>query len=286
MVRIVIYALIALALTACGTTDLSGFFVSPSDGVDERFAQSMDHVGDRPLSSVDLADEYTFYVCTDVHTDGTTVNMDRFVSDLRNDPVSGFGVVLGDVIDRRGMMDTFASALTFDASSHAYDRPVFVIPGNHDMFFSQWDDFKAHFGASVYFFEAVCGNRKDIFIALDSASGTLGSRQMVWLRTLLKEKRGNYRHCFVLTHTNIFKTDNSQTPSGNMPVEETLALTELFDRYDVTAVFQGHDHFREDVWYRGVRYTLVGALEDAAEHPEYLKVTASDNGLGYEWVLL
>ena len=71
-----------------------------------------------------------------------------------------------------------------------------------------------------------------------------------------------------------------------MPVEETLALTELFDRYDVTSVFQGHDHFREDVWYRGVRYTLVGALEDAAEHPEYLKVTASDNGLGYEWVLL
>lgn len=286
MVRIVTYAVITLVLTACGTTDLSGFFVSPSDGVNERFAQSMDHVGGYPVSSVAVDDEYVFYVCSDVHTDGTTANIDRFVSDLRNDPASGFGVVLGDVIDRKGMMQTFASALEYDSASHGYERPVFVIPGNHDMFFCQWDDFKAHFGASVYYFEAVCGSRKDMFIALDSASGTLGSRQMEWLRTLLKEKRYMYVHCYALTHTNIFKTDNSQTPSGNMPVEETLALTELFDRYDVTAVFQGHDHFREDVEYRGVRYTIVGTLKDAAELPEYLKVTASDNGLSYEWVLL
>ncbi len=286
MVRIFIYIIMLALAAACETADFSGFFVSPSDNVDKRFEQSLKITGDLPVAKLDLPDDYVFYVCTDVHVDGTTDNFDIFVSELRNDVNSGFALVLGDVSQRKGMMKTFASAITFDPAVHAYDRPIFVIPGNHDMYFSQWHDYKSLLGPAVYCFEVLTSYGKDLFIALDSASGTLGSRQTKWLKELLADKRKDYNNCVVFKHTNMFKTDNSQNTSGNMPLDETFALTDLFDRYDVTAVFQGHDHHREDLTYRGVRYTLVGAIKDEAEKPEYFKVTMSEDDMEYEWVML
>lgn len=286
MVRVFIYIIMLALAAACETADLSGFFVSPSDNVDRRFTQSQGITDNLPVAAVEASAEYVFYVCTDVHVDGTTENFDRFVSELRNDQDSDFALVLGDVSERKGMMKTFASAMTFDPAVHLYDRPIFVIPGNHDMFYSQWTDYKSLFGASVYYFEVSAPYGKDLFIALDSASGTLGSRQTKWLNELLADRRQDYRNCVVFKHTNMFKTDNSQNTSGNMPLDETFALTDLFDRYDVTAVFQGHDHHREDLTYRGVRYTLVGAIKDTFSAPEYLKVTLSEKNMKYEWVML
>lgn len=84
------------------------------------------------------------------------------------------------------------------------------------------------------------------------ASGTLGGEQMRWLKDFLAANRKNYRHCTVLTHTYLFYTDNSQTSSGNMAMEETHTLVELFSRYNVTLCLQGHDHFREDLTLGGV----------------------------------
>ena len=126
--------MLALA-AACETADFSGFFVSPSDNVDKRFEQSQKITGNLPVANLEASDEYMFYICTDVHVDGTTDNFDTFVSALRNDEDSEFALVLGDVSQRKGMMKTFASAITFDPAVHAYDRPIFVIPGNHDMYF-------------------------------------------------------------------------------------------------------------------------------------------------------
>ena len=286
MVRVFIYIVVLALAAACETADLSGFLISPSDNVDRRFEQSLEITGNRSVAVVEAPDEYVFYVCTDIHVDGTTDNFDTFVSDLRNDGNSSFALVLGDVSARKGMMQTFASAMTFDPTVHIYDRPVFVIPGNHDMYFSQWQDYKSLLGASAYYFEVLTSRGKDLFIALDSASGTLGGRQTKWLRELFAERREDYNRCVVFKHTNMFKTDNSQTTAGNMPLDETFALTELFDRYDVAAVFQGHDHYREDLTYRGVRYTIVGAIKDKGAAPEYLKVTMSKDTVRYEWVML
>lgn len=286
MVRIFVYIIVLALAAACETADFSGFFVSPSDNVDKRFEQSLKITGNLPLANLEASDEYMFYICTDVHADGTTDNFDTFVSALRNDEDSEFALVLGDVSARKGMMNVFESAMTFDPEAHAYDRPIFVIPGNHDMYFSQWQDYKSLLGPGAYYFEVETSSGKDLFIALDSSSGTLGSKQTKWLKNFLAGSRKNFNRCVIFKHTNMFKTDNSQNTSGNMPLDETFALTELFDMYDVAAVFQGHDHYREDLTYRGVRYTVVGAIKDEAEKPEYLKVTMSEDDMEYEWVML
>lgn len=286
MVRKLAYVMVLVVLASCGRADLTGFFVSPSDGVEDRFKQSMELTGGEAVAALEVPDKYSFYVCTDVHTAGSTNNFNEFISALRNDVTSAFGIAIGDVIDRVGMMDMFAEATEFDEAVHAYDRPFFAIPGNHDMYFSQWEDFKAAFGAASYYFEAMTSYGKDLFIALDSASGTLGLNQMNWLKDFFAKVRESYNHCMVFVHTNFFKTDNSQIPSGNWPLEETFALTELFDIYDVDIVFQGHDHHREDLIYRGVRYTLVGAIKDQLKNPEYLMVTMTPDDIEYDWVQL
>ena len=286
MVRNISYIILALTITCCGKVDMSGFFVSPGDNVDKRFEQSKEYTQGLPYDIVETGEEYVAYICTDIHLDRTQTNLNQFLSDLRNDENASFGLILGDVIDRNGKMQDFHDAILWDEEKHQYERPVFIIPGNHDMFFGQWKDFRRYFGASSYFVEIVSPTAKDLVIGLDSASGTLGGRQMKWLRQLLETSRSSYRHCIVITHTNIFKTDNSQMTSGNMPLEETAAITGLFSTHDVDIVFQGHDHYREDLIYMGVRYTTIGTIKDSADAPEYLKVHINQEGFEYEWVYL
>ena len=107
---------------------------------------------------------------------------------------------------------------------------------------------------------------------------------MKWLRGFLASERSKYRHCVVLTHTNLFYTDNSQTGSGNMALEESAAIADLFSRHDVMLCLQGHDHYREDLTLGGVLYTIVGTIRDEAQKPEYLKIRLSGAGVDYDWV--
>ena len=285
MVRIAIYMLAAF-LTGCDAIDMTGFVSPPSADIDKRFEQSMRYISQNAVPSATAQEAYSFYVCTDVHVNGTSRNLDRFMDSLRSDGGAAFGLILGDVIDSRGMMSVFADALAFRPATQPRNLPVFVTLGNHDTFYSQWDDFRELFGASAYYIEVRSGTDTDLFIALDSASGTLGAKQARWLRDFLAGSRKQYRHCIVFTHTNFFKTDGSQGASGNFPLEETLALSELFDRHDVALVLQGHDHYREELLFRDVRYVIVGALEDGVRRPEYLRVTVSADGLEYDWKYL
>lgn len=285
MVRKAIYTLAALLL-GCDAIDMTGFVHPPGDNVDERFVQSMQHVSQNGAPNITASATYSFYVCTDVHVNETSQNLEHFMDSLRNDESAAFGLILGDVIDSRGMMSVFADALNFNPATQTRDLPVFVTLGNHDTFYSQWDDFRKHFGASAYYIEVRSGTETDLFIALDSASGTLGAGQARWLRQFLSQNRKQYRHCVIFTHTNFFNTDGSQGASGNFPMEETLALTALFDKHDATLVLQGHDHYREELIFRDVRYIIVGASEDGFPNPEFLRVTVSENGMRYDWKYL
>jgi hypothetical protein len=68
-----------------------------------------------------------------------------------------------------------------------------------------------------------------------------------------------------------------------MPIEESFALIDFLGRHDVTLVLQGHDHYREELTYKGVEYTVVGAITDRAEDPEYVIVEVSPSGMHLDW---
>ena len=277
---------IAVSLSGCSHLDLKGIFIPTGEGVEKRFGQSMEMNVDLKAGNVQAKESYTFYVAADPHIDKTHRNLDVFNDALRNDTETSFGVVLGDCIDVKDNFPAYLEALSYNPEKHACNHQIFHVLGNHDIFFNGWVDFKELIGPSVYWFEVVFDGGKDLYITLDTATGSLGRKQTNWFKSFLAANRNNYRHCVILTHTNFFYTDNSQGSSGNMPVEESFALIDFLGKYDVSLVLQGHDHYREDITYNNVRYAVLGAVSDFMEAPEYLKINVDKNGIYLDWQLI
>lgn len=276
---------IVLCLLGCGCSqlDIKGFVMPTGDGVQLRFEQSVAMNEGLKAATVEADENYLFYVAADPHIYHTQNNVGLFNDAFRNDGDASFGVILGDCTDVRNNLPNYLRALEFDPQRHTYDHRIFHLLGNHDVYFNGWVDFKRLIGPSVYWFEVAFPGGKDLFICLDTATGTLGRDQTEWFRSFLASNRSNYRHCFILTHMNLFYTDGSQRTSGNMPIEETFALVDFLGRQRVTLVLQGHDHHREELSYGGVEYRVLGAIADKADNPEYLKVNVSPQGVELEW---
>lgn len=279
MVRLATMVVAAALCLGCDRVDFKGLIAPTGDVVNRRFDISLSLTEDKSVASIATRERYTLYVCADPHISTSTDNLQQFVTRLDADNDASFGIVLGDCTDQRGAMSEYANTL------RGY-KPIFSLLGNHDLYFSGWDDYRELIGPSVYWFEVAYNTGRDLFIAIDSASGTLGSKQIEWLRKLLTTSRRAYRHCIILTHTNLFYTDNSQTGAGSLPMEETMTLVEMFSHNNVTLCLQGHDHYREDLNVGSVRYTIVGTIRDEAKEPEYLLITLSDSGIEYEWQYL
>lgn len=286
VVRVLLAVLMVSAVSSCSHLDIKGLIMPTGDGVDSRFGQSSKMNADFKAAVINTAENYVFYVATDPHVDQTHGNLTVFNDAFRNDAEASFGVILGDCIDIPDNLPKYLEALAYDKARHICEHPVFHVLGNHDAYFNGWEDYKELIGPSVYWFEAVFPGGKDLYMALDTATGTLGAKQTRWLKGFLEKNRAGYRHCAILTHTNFFYTDNSQTSSGNMPIEESFALIDFLGRQNVSLVLQGHDHYREELTYKGVNYTVVGAIADRAQAPEYLKVEVSPSGMHLDWHLI
>lgn len=286
MVKRAIIVVAVVLFAGCDAVDLKGLVAPTGDVVNVRFDKSMELTGGKSVSTINAGESYTFYVCTDPHINQTHNNLREFTTHLRNDSEARFGLVLGDCTDRRNLLPNYIEALKYVQEEQATETPIFSLLGNHDLYFAGWNEFYKLLGPSVYWFDVEFNGGRDLFISIDSASGTLGKKQIKWLREFLAAERENYRHCVVLTHTNLFYTDNSQTGSGNMALEETAVLTELFARHKVTLCLQGHDHYREDLTLDGVRYTIIGTIRDESDKAEYLQVQMSDKGADYTWVYI
>ena len=286
VVRVLLAVLMVSAVSSCSHLDIKGLIMPTGDGVDSRFGQSSKMNADFKAAVINTAENYVFYVATDPHVDQTHGNLTVFNDAFRNDAEASFGVILGDCIDIPDNLPKYLEALAYDKARHICEHLVFHVLGNHDAYFNGWEDYKELIGPSVYWFEAVFPGGKDLYMVLDTATGTLGAKQTRWLKGFLEKNRAGYRHCAVLTHTNFFYTDNSQTSSGNMPIEESFALIDFLGRQNVSLVLQGHDHYREELTYKGVNYTVVGAIADRAQAPEYLKVEVSPSGMHLDWHLI
>ena len=284
MVRTITLILVAALLICCESIDIKGLIMPTGDVVDKRFERSMELNGNKVVARVDVEEEYKVYVCADPHVEGTYKNLRAFCTQQRNNREASFGVVLGDCDNLRNTLPTYLEAIRFVEEEQTINSPIFTLIGNHDLYFNGWDEFAELMGPSVYWFEAQYATGCDLYIALDSASGTLGYKQMAWLREFIETERAKYRHCIVMTHTNLFYTDNTQLGSGNMPLEETATLAELFSKNNVTLCLQGHDHFREDLRLGGVRYTIVPTIGDLSHKPEYLVLHITNEGAELEWM--
>lgn len=286
MVRRFFTILMILFASSCSHIDIKGLFLPTGDNVQSRFEQSAEMNEGLNAGAMETDENYVFYVATDPHVDQTHNNLSVFNDALRNDTDALFGVILGDCIDIRDNLPRYLEALSYDSERHTHNPQIYHVLGNHDVFFDGWEDFKKMVGPSVYWFEVVFADGKDLYITLDTATGTLGRKQTEWFKTFIEKNRSGYRHCVILTHTNFFYTDNSQVCSGNMPIEECFALIDFLGRHNISLVLQGHDHYREELVHKNVIYTVLGAITDESESPEYLRVQATPEGVHLDWHII
>ena len=277
-----LYIAAALLLSACSedsTLDIAGMFSPNGEVVNTRFEQSMAYNQSRGVISLDMgADEYMVYVCTDSHiTRKSHQNLDYFIAQYKDEKAPKVAVHLGDVIDAQKNLPCADSILHFAGQTIA--DTIFVTPGNHDIYFKQWQEFRQFFKTGTYWFETRNGVKKlDLFICLDSAEGTLGDKQTEWLRNILETKsKEGYRRMIVFTHTHLWKLDSSQGHSSNMALEETYEITSLLAQYKIPYVWSGHQHARQSVVFKGVNYLVLNATKDTEKGQSYMTARIGDD---------
>ena len=269
-------------LCSCGgNVDMLGMFYTVSDGADGRFEQSQEYNSGRGVDTVKVAaEDYPVYIFTDIHVDNTTFNLDTFVTSYLADAgAAPFCLCLGDMINAQGNYPKF---MAYIERIRAAGREVYATPGNHDIYFGQWDVYRSYWHTSSYYFvvETPSGKR-DLYICLDSSDGTLGAAQRAWLESVLKEKQQeNYRHIIAFTHTHLWKRDQSQEHTSNFALEETYDIADLFSRYGVQLVLQGHSHHRYFTRFKNVVYLRLDKMEDHFYNSFY---TVLHVGQEYSW---
>ncbi len=274
---------LAFVLGACRHYDIPGMLFPMSAGVARRFEHSMAYNASVAERMIELSeDEYVINMAGDIHMEEHSARLDSFLSITRNNPLTACNFFLGDLVEVKGAYIHVMKALQ---SHYQQDGDtVFVLAGNHDLFFRQWESFVNCFGSSTYTVSVKTPLAQDLIVCLETASGTLGRLQSEWLADVLENLRSGYRHCMVMMHTNLFDTDNSQFPSGNLPLTETCQLTDLFQRYDVDVCVQAHDHFVENILFKEVQYVVVPPLKMETEPYGYLRMKVSGESLKTEIV--
>ena len=282
--KILLIAAATLLMTGCEKLDIAGMFLHKGTDVRIRVQQSLEYNAGHGCPSVTVPnDDYRFYVCADIHAEEFPTRFSEMVRRENADTLSYFYLVLGDLIWTQEHMSHFPEIMPIEPGTHVGEDAGFVIVGNHDLFYDNWDNWRAMFHTSTYYIEVHTPHYNDLFIMLDSGSGSLGDNQTNWLKRILKEMRPDYRHCIVCLHNNLFRTDHSQLPSSNLPLEETYALMRLFADNNVDLVLQGHDHYRSIVDFEDVLYIDLDDLKDTTPQASYLTVDISSI-IGYDFV--
>ena len=287
-----LFLVLGSIFTACGPDtrlDMAGMFAGSSPTIDKRFEQSMEYNKQARYSTIQApSDNYHVYVCTDTHIHHTRERWEHFINAYRGDKLCPLAVHLGDIIDATtdfGYIEEALAPQALSAEVATKQDTLMAVCGNHDIYFKQWEQFVRTFKTSSYYFvvETPAG-KKDFFMVFDSADGTVGRKQLDWMReTLAWAEQQAFRHIVACTHTNFFKRDNSQGHSSNFTQEETYALLNLFTEHGVDMLWTGHDHSREITQVKSMTSIVVDSMKDEDKEPYYMLVSMGEK-VDYEFV--
>lgn len=217
--------------------------------VDERFALSSS-IESPYKNALKGAYEYSFAFCADPHMvaegDGCFPDLD---SEIRDKKIN-FVVFGGDLT----YLGKEAEYRNFIEHANALTVPSYTALGNHDLYNGGWAYYWRYLGPSSYSF---CGGNAK-FVVIDSASNDIGEQQMEWIKQELRTNRQPL--LFVVSHVPIY--GGSHQGDDFPKNEERQALIDLFEKYEVDYVLEGHYHGYVDISNNGVRYITSGCFSD------------------------
>lgn len=242
-----------------------------------RFEQSKLWNETHGFKEINIENEnYTVFSFSDIHV-GSTKNLDTVLNRATSQQ-SAAVVMVGDLTTGRpNDYEVFnQQLLNFDTLQ------IFPIVGNHDLYFNGWEQFYSRFGATSYYFTINTPTASDLYICIDTGSGTLGSKQLNWLKKLLETERLNFRYCTIFTHNNLFRFRH--TPTTNPTIEELHVLLDLFVKHDVNMVITGHDHIKDYENFGNTTHITMSALLDGYSDAGYLEINIEDDSLKFQFV--
>ncbi len=259
--------------TACEEVDFKGMFI-PYETPDSRFEQSIEWNRSHPYREIVVpTDDYGFFSMGDSHVGGTK-NLDKFMAEAISARVAAV-VMVGDL--------TTGQEENYDIFMEHLPDPgpmeIFPVIGNHDLYFNGWEQFFSRLGSSTYLFTVKTPVASDLFVCLDSGSGSLGSKQLGWLKDVLEKERPKYRRCILFSHNNLFRF--RRTTSTNPLVEELYVLMDLFVKYEVDMVITAHDHKKDSAVFGNTIHIIMDALSDDCDNAGYLKVSIKNGKIDY-----
>jgi 3',5'-cyclic AMP phosphodiesterase CpdA len=279
------------SFVACGPEfrlDLVGNIVGTSPRIDQRLADSEKYNATHPFVTLQAPEEnYHVYVCTDTHITTEVGRWQSFVDAYRQDMLCPVAIHLGDIVDAQNHFDEVYTAFAQVPYNPSKPDTMMVVAGNHDICFSQWPAFLETFKTSTYYFiVATPQGQQDLYIMFDSADGTVGRKQLAWLKETLEWAAiQKFRHVVACTHTHFFMRDGSQGIATNFSIEETYSLLNLFQSYGVDMVWTGHDHSREVTEYKDMTCIIVDSMTAEDKSPHYMLVTMGDK-ITYDFIPL
>ena len=115
--RSILWLSALLLLTACNKLDLTGLVAPASAEADQRVRESlkMSHMGGPSLLTVG-SDEYSVYVCSDIHTGKEHLRLSEFMRRQRSDSTVAMGLCLGDISNEPGALMTAHDIIAFNPS--------------------------------------------------------------------------------------------------------------------------------------------------------------------------
>lgn len=306
-IRYYLVAFIAIATLciSCDELDFRGLMVPTSDDVEKRFSQSIaynhsvqlpseiPYIDDGPIRRFNVeGSEYRLYMASDLHVSTHTDHIDNLLRTSALDPLSIATVYAGDLVQGKDSWETLWYNTQFNQEHYgpeAKEKPVLATVGNHDLFFNQWEKYREYYKTATWYAEIDTHQdgvaRRDVLIALDTASGILGKKQLAWLDALLyrinaaRQAGSLYHRIIITTHTNLVANTKSET----IPLTEQYELLGMFSRYHVDIVIMGHDHRHSDLTFGGVHYYVMYPIkQDGNDHPStisYLRLDVSPSDI-------
>lgn len=257
LVKILLIILSVCYLVSC-KADPKGL-VSSSD-VDKRFEDSASLPEKNDIIIREDETEFSFIVVADTHVyHGDASKLAALIERLNQDKANGandkFLIACGDISQRGDVEDFQAFRDTLEP-----EFPVYATPGNHDLYYDGWHNYREILGKSCYTFKAGPSVR---FVAFDSANGTLGRKQKNWLEWVLKNNREPL--CFVFTHFELF-SPGLDTIQQYTDIEEAYYLINLFKKTGVDYVLMGHSHDYYDKEFNRTHYVNIPEFVDEGNY--------------------
>lgn len=228
---------------------VSGSRTSNETTVEERFkvSSSLESPYENTLKG---SYQYSFAFCGDPHMhaqgDGCFPKLDEVIRAQR----VGFVIFGGDLtfLGKESEYENFVN------HANSLTVPSYPALGNHDLYNSGWSNYLKYLGPSSYSFYA--GNAK--FIVIDSACGEVGEKQLEWLKQELRTNKQPL--LFVISHYPVY--GGLQGVYEFVKSEERLKLIELFEKYEVDYVLEGHYHGYVNLTVGNVHYITSGSFSE------------------------